>query len=57
MSKRYGRILRHPDTLTESVRLQLKTVRAYCPEPDALIRHVRSFAGMLTERQGERLPD
>ncbi|MFE2267603.1 transposase [Streptomyces griseosporeus] len=52
-----GWILRHPDTLTESERLQLKTVRPYCPELDALIGHVRSFAAMLTERQGERLPD
>ncbi|WP_405693370.1 ISL3 family transposase [Streptomyces coelicoflavus] len=52
-----GWILRHPDTLTESERLQLKTVRAHCPELDALTGHVRSFAAMLTERQGERLPD
>ncbi|MFF1444604.1 hypothetical protein [Streptomyces sp. NPDC058295] len=43
-------------TLTEPEQLQLKTVRA-CPEIDALTRHVRSFATMLTERQGERLPD
>ena len=28
----------------------------HCPEIDALTRHVRSFATMLTERQGERLP-
>ncbi|MFD3869476.1 transposase [Streptomyces sp. NPDC058623] len=28
-----------------------------CPEIDALARHVRSFATMLTERQGERLPN
>ncbi|WP_304414220.1 transposase [Kitasatospora sp. NRRL B-11411] len=27
------------------------------PELDALTRHVRSFAVMLTERQGERLPE
>ncbi|MFJ6793936.1 ISL3 family transposase [Streptomyces sp. NPDC091268] len=31
--------------------------RADRPEIDALTRHVRSFATMLTERQGERLPD
>lgn len=28
----------------------------HCHEPDALTTHVRSFAQMLTERQGERLP-
>ncbi|MFE6900658.1 hypothetical protein ACFVFJ_27890 [Streptomyces sp. NPDC057717] len=28
-----------------------------CPELDALTGHVRSFARMLTERQGERLPE
>ncbi|MFI2765387.1 ISL3 family transposase [Streptomyces echinatus] len=52
-----GWILRRPETLTEPEQLQLKTVRAHCPEIDALTRHVRSFATMLTERQGERLPD
>ncbi|MFB7214669.1 ISL3 family transposase [Streptomyces sp. NPDC056255] len=52
-----GWILRHPNTLTESEQLQLKTVRTHCPELDALTRHVRSFAAMLTDRQGERLPD
>ncbi|MEV3976060.1 transposase [Streptomyces sp. NPDC050698] len=52
-----GWILRHPDTLTESERLQFKSVRTRCPELDALTGHVRSFETMLTERQGERLPD
>ncbi|WP_256215554.1 transposase [Streptomyces sp. Ag109_O5-10] len=52
-----GLILRHPETLTESEQLQLKTVRTHCPELDALTRHVRSFAVMLTERRGERLPE
>ncbi|MFE4801989.1 transposase [Streptomyces sp. NPDC056708] len=47
-----GWILRRPETLTE-----LKTVRNQCPELDALTRHVRSFATMLTDRQGERLPE
>lgn len=28
----------------------------HCPELDALTTHVRSFAQMFTERQGERLP-
>ncbi|MET8747729.1 transposase [Streptomyces sp. NPDC004728] len=35
----------------------MKNVRANCPEINALTGHVRSFATMLTERQGERLPD
>ncbi|WP_240110523.1 transposase [Streptomyces sp. MUM 203J] len=51
-----GWILRRPDTLTEPEQLQLKAVRTHCSELDALTRHVRSFATMLTERQGERLP-
>ncbi|MEV7570558.1 hypothetical protein AB0O60_35960 [Streptomyces tanashiensis] len=45
-----------PETLTEPEQLQLKTVRTHCPEIDALTRHVRSFAAMLTQRQGEHLP-
>lgn len=45
-----------PETLTEPEQLQLKTVRAHCPELDALTRHVRAFATMLTQREGERLP-
>ncbi|MFG2924260.1 ISL3 family transposase [Streptomyces sp. NPDC048305] len=49
-------ILSRPETLTEREQLQLKTIRTQCPELDALTRHVRSFATMLTDRQGERLP-
>jgi transposase len=49
-------ILSRPETLSEPEQVQLKTVRTHCPELDALTRHVRSFAVMLTERQGERLP-
>ncbi|TVZ76276.1 hypothetical protein [Streptomyces sp. BK340] len=45
------------ETLTETEQLQLKAVRTHCSELDALTRHVRSFATMLTERQGELLPD
>ncbi|MFG2951909.1 transposase [Streptomyces adustus] len=50
-------ILSRPETLTEPEQLHLKTVRAHCPELDVLTQHVRSFAVMLTERQGARLPD
>ncbi|MEU6629377.1 hypothetical protein ABZ905_13960 [Streptomyces parvus] len=52
-----GWILRRPETLPETEQPLLKTVRTHCPEIDALTRHVRAFAVMLTERQGERLPD
>ncbi|MFJ3099568.1 transposase [Streptomyces hydrogenans] len=52
-----GWILRRPDTFTEPEQLQLKGVWTHCPEIDALTRHVRSFATMLTARQGKRLPD
>ncbi len=52
-----GWILRRPGTLSETEHLHLKKVRANCREIDALTRHVRSFVTMLTERQGERLPD
>ncbi|MGW8726246.1 transposase [Streptomyces sp. NPDC055808] len=51
-----GWILRRPESLTESEQIQLKKVRANCPELDALTLHVRSFATMLTDRQGEHLP-
>ncbi|MFD3417623.1 transposase [Streptomyces decoyicus] len=52
-----GWLLRRPESLAETETLQLKTLRAHCPELDALTRHVRSFATMLTDRQGQRLPD
>ncbi|MGI5478688.1 ISL3 family transposase [Streptomyces lavendofoliae] len=52
-----GWILRRPDTLTETEQLQLKAVRTHCSKLDALTGYVRSFATMITERQGERVPD
>lgn len=52
-----GWVLRRPESLSETEHLHLKNVLANCPEIDALTRHVRSFATMFTERQGERLPD
>ncbi|MFD5463084.1 ISL3 family transposase [Kitasatospora sp. NPDC127059] len=51
-----GWILRRPTALSEAEQIRLKSFLAHCPELDALTRHVRSFAVMLTERQGERLP-
>ncbi|WP_455354638.1 ISL3 family transposase [Streptomyces sp. SYSU K217416] len=50
-------ILTHPDALPEKERLKLKSVLAGCPELDALAGHVRSFGQMLTQLQGERLPE
>ncbi|MBE1560084.1 hypothetical protein [Nonomuraea africana] len=35
---------------------QLKAVLARCPELTTLVKHVRSFAIMLTQRQGQDLP-
>jgi transposase len=51
-----GWILTHPDTLPESERLKLKSVLAGCPELDALTGHVRAFGKMLTQLQGDQLP-
>ncbi|MGP3989255.1 ISL3 family transposase [Streptomyces sp. 3N207] len=48
-------ILTHPDALPETDRLKLKSVLVHCPELDALTSHVRSFAQMLTQLQGDRL--
>lgn len=52
-----GWVLRRPEYLSDTEQLCLKHVRINCPEIDALARHVRSFATMLIERQGELLPD
>ncbi|MGY5081525.1 ISL3 family transposase [Streptomyces nigrescens] len=48
-------ILTHPDTLQENDRLKLKSVLVHCPELEALTRHVRDFAQILTQLQGDRL--
>ncbi|WP_414080120.1 transposase [Streptomyces sp. KN37] len=50
-------MLTHPDALPEGDRIQLKVVLANCPELTALAEHVRSFACMVTELQGQRLPE
>ncbi|MFE4666019.1 transposase [Streptomyces sp. NPDC056716] len=52
-----GWILRHPDRLPESDRLQLKEVLAHSPELDALTKHVRAFGQILTQREGGRIPE
>ncbi|MFF4244935.1 transposase [Streptomyces sp. NPDC001822] len=35
----------------------MKAVLAHCPEQNAPTRHVRSFAQILTQRQGQQLPE
>ncbi|MFC9916349.1 transposase [Streptomyces sp. NPDC127197] len=50
-------ILTHPDALIESHRIQLKAVLANCPELDALAKHVRTFAYMVTDLHGDQLPE
>lgn len=50
-------ILSRPESLTEVEQLRLNAVLANCAELEALTGHVRPFAQMLTERQGERLPE
>lgn len=44
-----GWILQHPESLSEGEQLWMKAVLAPCPELEALTRHVRSFAQILTE--------
>ncbi|MEU9167701.1 transposase [Streptomyces sp. NPDC048420] len=50
-------ILTRPDALTERDGLQLKAALANCPELTALTEHVRSFAHMVTELEGEQLSE
>ncbi|WP_267009153.1 transposase [Streptomyces sp. NBC_00154] len=52
-----GWILTHPDALPENERIKLKSVLTHCPELDALAGHVRFFGQMITQLQGERLPE
>ena len=51
-----GWLTRHPTTLSEDDRTDLKNVLARCPELDAAARHVRDFGEILTGRLGTRLP-
>ncbi|MFD9223542.1 transposase [Streptomyces sp. NPDC060064] len=55
--RRHAWILTHPDALPESDQTQLKAVLVNCPELAALAEHVRYFAHMLTDLQGDRLPE
>jgi transposase len=51
-----GWLTRHPDSLTEDERPQLKTLLERCPELQAASGHVRAFATMLTQLTGQDLP-
>lgn len=49
-------IMIHPDDLRPQDAVTLKDIRSACPELDAVTRHVRSFATMLRDLHGDRLP-
>lgn len=51
-----GWLTRHPETLSEDERADLKEVLARCPELDAAAEHVRDFGEILGRRSGARLP-
>ncbi|MGW2016714.1 hypothetical protein [Streptomyces sp. NPDC001927] len=46
----------HPNHLRADVQLQLKTLLARSPELTAATTHVRTFATIMTNRDGGRLP-
>lgn len=47
---------RHVRSYADKHHLQLKAVMTRCPELAALTEHVRNFAALLTQRQGQHLP-
>ncbi|MFF2506358.1 ISL3 family transposase [Streptomyces sp. NPDC058067] len=49
-------IMTHPEHLRSDDAIGLKEVRAACPELDATVEHVRSFAGLMHDHRGEDLP-
>ena len=51
-----GWLTRHPDSLTEDQRLQLKALLGRCPELQTGSDQVRAFAAMLTQLTGQHLP-
>ncbi|MDX3525196.1 MULTISPECIES: transposase [Streptomyces] len=52
-----GWLLTHPDTLQEDHRIRLKAALVNCPELEALAGHIRAFARMLTQRDGEQIAE
>jgi len=51
-----GWLTRHPDSLTDDDRPQLKAALDRCPELRAASEQVRTFAAMLTQLTGQDLP-
>jgi len=51
-----GWLTRHPDSLTEDDKTQLKALLDRCPELQAADGHIRAFAAMLTQLTGHKLP-
>ncbi|MEU4176529.1 transposase [Streptomyces sp. NPDC026589] len=51
-----GWLTRHPMTLTEEDRADLKEVLARCPELAKAAGHIRGFGEILTDRLGSTLP-
>jgi transposase len=50
-------IMTNPDSLSADDMLELKQIRAACPELEAAVGHVRSFAIMTRHLRGDRLPE
>lgn len=49
-------IMTAPDRLSQADAVELKEIRAGCPELDAATRHVRDFATMMRDQQSSLLP-
>jgi transposase len=49
--------MRDPENLSDKECLRLKEILARCPELEATRRHVGSFACMVRNLSGDRLPD
>jgi transposase len=50
-------ILTDPGHLHADTAIELRQIRAACPELEATVEHVRSFATMMRHLHGDRLPD
>jgi hypothetical protein len=50
-------ILTDPGHLHTDTAIELKQIQAACPELEATVEHVRSFATMMRHLHGDRLPD
>lgn len=50
-------ILTNPGHLHADTAVELKQIRAACPELEATVEHVRAFATMMRHLRGDRLPN